>query len=148
MRMIDEKRREATQPPGLTQRRFRIDAAAESAPRMGRKKVPGRCCTNTLASRRGPVVEYVALVAAASSAVVLGEREEELVVGFCSGASFDGLGEARPAGAAIVFVPALEQWQVAGRAEVHARSLLVVQFAGESPLGIFVEQYLEATVLE
>ena len=132
MRMIDEKRREATQPPGLRQRRNRLRGWGERECQAA--------VAPTLASRRGPVVEYVALVAAASSAVVLGAREEELVVGFCSGASFDGLGEARPAGAAIVFVPAIEQWQVAGRAEVHARSLLVVQFAGESPLGIFVEQ--------
>src|SRR4051812_23332066 len=67
----------------------------------------------TLAGRRRTVVEDVALVAAAAHAVVLGARDEHLVVGLHRDRPGQRRPEARPAGAALELRVRGEQRQFA-----------------------------------
>src|SRR5262249_57793903 len=78
-----------------------------------------------------PVVEHVALVASATRTVVLGARDDYLVVGHRLNATGDHVIEARPAGAAVVLGLRVEQGQLASGADERAFALLVVEGARE-----------------
>src|SRR5688572_13119532 len=73
-----------------------------------------------------PVIEDVAVVAAATGAVILGARQDELEIR--GGAEYSGNGreKARPACAALVFHRGREQRQITAGAGKNAGALLVV----------------------
>ena len=60
-------------------------------------------------ARRRPVTEHVALMASATGAMILGSRENHLVVAFRFHVAFYRLSKAWPSGAAFIFVGAVEQ---------------------------------------
>src|SRR5690349_19732859 len=90
-----------------------------------------------LAGRRRAVVEDVALVAAAARAVVLGARQEHLVVDLERDRARQRFPEARPAGAAFELGRRREQRQLAAGAHEAAVALLVVERARAGDLGAF-----------
>ena len=84
----------------------------------------------------------MALVSAATHAVVLGTRVNQLVVGGRTQCIGQVLKEARPARTTFVFVGCVEQGKVAGRTDVCARSLLRIQVACPGTLGAVLEQHV------
>ncbi|MNL85264.1 hypothetical protein D3C87_2135210 [compost metagenome] len=71
--------------------------------------------------------------------MVFGTREDQFEVALEGGVAGDRLGKTGPAGAAFVFVLAVEQRQVAGGADVGARAFLLVERAAVRPFGILFE---------
>src|SRR3990172_6751524 len=94
-----------------------------------------------LSGRRGAVVEYVALMPAATPAVVFLSRQDQLEVGLGLDILFDCLCEARPASAALELGLGPEQWQAASGAYKRARALLLVQRMRVGPLGALLEEH-------
>src|SRR5688572_14714617 len=82
------------------------------------------------------------LMPAAAATVVLGARPDQLEIPLRHHVPGDRLGEAWPARAAVELVRTVEQRQIAGGADVHARTLLLVQWAAEGRFGAFLEQHV------
>src|SRR5512147_683282 len=82
----------------------------------------------------------MAMMPAAARAVVLGARQQQLVVGAKAERTGQRLEEAGPAGAAVELHAAREQRQVAGDAFIGASPLLAVEGARERRLGSLLAQ--------
>src|SRR5439155_2083299 len=95
------------------------------------------------AGRLRAVVEHVPLMSAATGAVILGARQDELVVDRGFDAAGDALVEARPSGAAVVFGLRLEEGQVTAGADERPLALFVVEGTRERGLGAFLAQHVE-----
>src|SRR5258706_2138681 len=89
-----------------------------------------------------PVVEYVAVMAAAAHAVVLGALHEELAVDRGAEHARDGREEARPAGAAVELHRGGEKRQSAPGTGEYARALLAVERTRAGALGALVAQHV------
>src|SRR4051794_1449053 len=95
-----------------------------------------------LSGRRRPVIEHVAVVAAAAGAVVFGAREDELEVGLVAEGARDGREKTRPAGAAVELHRGTEQRQGAARTNENARTFLMVERAAAGRLGSLLAQHV------
>src|SRR5512134_2075054 len=94
-----------------------------------------------LAGRLRAVIEHMPVVAAAALAVVLGARQEQVVVGLGLEYPRYRREEARPAGAAFVLHRRGEERQVAPGAGEHALALLVVERARPRALRALLAQH-------
>ena len=115
----------------------------------GSEREADRIDAIALAGRRRAVGEDVALVRAAAGADDLGA--DHAVAGVADGLEVplgEGLGEARPAGAALELGAAVEQRQPAQPAGEHARPLLVEEDAAERRLGAMLEQHVLLFLVE
>src|SRR5690349_15199493 len=92
--------------------------------------------------RRRAVVEEVAVVAAATLAVVLGARIDEVHVLLGVEDARDAREEGRPAGARVELHLRSKERQVAARAGKDAGALLVIERAGARHLGALLAQDL------
>jgi hypothetical protein len=81
------------------------------------------------------------LVAATPYAVVLGSGQDQPEIAFCSDTPWDWFIEAWPTGSAVEFGFRVEEWQIAGSAEVGAFALLGIQWTAERTLRIFLEKH-------
>ena len=84
----------------------------------------------------------MALVAPATAAVVFRAWHDQLEIHLGADGVGQGLPEARPAGAAVVFGIGAKQRQVAAGAVERTSSLFGVQWAAEGAFGAFFAQHL------
>ena len=89
------------------------------------------------------VVENMAMVAAATDAVVFGARQNQLII--CARTEYPGNGgkKTRPTGAALVFHFGGKERQVAADAGEDTRPLFIVQWTRAGTFGAFLAQYSE-----
>src|SRR6266566_1598622 len=85
----------------------------------------------------------MAVVAAATDAVVFGARQDQLIVRTGAECPWNRGEETRPAGAALVFHIRGKEGQVAADANEYTRPLFVVQRARAGGLGTFLAQHVE-----
>ena len=91
----------------------------------------------------GPVVEHVAEMAAAATAMHLGAQHEQAAVAGGADGVVERRVEAGPAGAAVELGGGGEQRQVAAGAVVGAGAVLLVERAGAGALGAVLAQHVE-----
>src|SRR5205814_4862630 len=84
------------------------------------------------------VVEHMALMSAATGAVVFGAGHDHLVVDFRFQMAVDVGEKTRPAGTAVEFHIRCEQCEIACRANKRAFAMLMVQRARSRALGAFL----------
>src|SRR5688572_21894520 len=82
------------------------------------------------------------LMPAAACTVVLGAGPDQFEIPLRQHVPGDRLGEAGPARAAVELVRAVEERQIAGGADVNARTFLLVQWAAEGRFGAVLEQHV------
>src|SRR6516225_10658920 len=92
--------------------------------------------------RRGPVVEHVAEMAAATAAMHLGAHHAIASIGRAFDRTLDRVVEARPTRAALEFLLRYEQRLAAAGAGERARALLVVERAAAGRFGPVSAQHL------
>ena len=99
--------------------------------------------TPALARRLWPVLEHVAVVAAAFGAVVFGAWQHQFVIGLFDERAGDGGEEAGPAGTGFEFHGRSEERQRATLAHKHTGALFAVERAATCALGAFLAQHAE-----
>src|SRR5690606_25217920 len=93
------------------------------------------------AGRFRPVVEHMPEMTAAAAAMDLGPLAEDSPVGLRGDSVRQWFVERRPARAAVIFRLRGKNRQVAGRTVIRARTLFVIQRAGERLFGPLLAQH-------
>src|SRR5262245_41872586 len=130
--------------PGFLHGSNNADDASEKAPlRLLGLKVHGHA-VDAIAQirRRGPIVEHVAEMAAATAAMHLGAHHAIASIGRGFDRALDWVVEARPTRAALEFLLRDEQWLAAAGAGECARAFLVVERAAAGSFGPVSAQHL------